>query len=90
MSQENSNELAYRTALCKQINYDLLVRTVVRLSPDVAKEIAESAQEFLRANEQVDPEVNEFFHQTVELVTNVLVDRIKNEMPNNQKESTHE
>lgn len=90
MSQENNNELAYRTALCEQINYDLLVRTVVRLSPDVAKEIAESAQEFLRANEQVNPEVNEFFNQTVELVTNVLVDRIKNEMPNNQKESTHE
>ena len=35
--------------MCRGIEYELLVRTVVRLSPCVLDEIVESAQEFLDA-----------------------------------------
>lgn len=83
MSIEQS-ELDERQALCQRVNYDLLVRTVVRLSDDIEEDIAESGREFLRDNEQDSPEVTAFFEKTVELVSDVLVKRIKNEMLNEE------
>lgn len=86
MSQENSNELAHRVEMCKQINYDLLVRTVVRLAPDVEAEIKKSGQEFLDLNKQDSAAANAFFAETVGYVSDTLVSQIKNEMPKNQKD----
>lgn len=86
----NNTELAHRAAICKQINYELLVRTVVRLAPDLTTEIEKSAQEFLAENKQSTNEANEFFAQTVELVVNTLVETTNNQTKETQKESTHE
>ena len=90
MSQDNNRNTAHQLEICKKINYDLLVRTVVRLAPDVASEIKKSGQEFLEFNEQDSAAANEFFAETVGLVTDALVSQIKNEMPKNQKETNDE
>lgn len=45
----NANDDAEWEEMCRGIEYELLVRTVVRLSPCVLDEIVESAQEFLDA-----------------------------------------
>ena len=82
-----SNELARRHAICKQINYDLLVRTIVRLAPDIEAEIKKSGQEFLAYNEQDSDEANVFFAETVGLVVDVLVSKIKSEVPETKKHS---
>jgi hypothetical protein len=89
MSEKN-NELAHHAAICKQISYELLVRTVVRLAPDLTAEIEKSAQEFLADNNQPTTEANEFFAQTVELVANALVESTNNQTNETQKESNHE
>ena len=44
-----ANDDADWEEMCRAIEYELLVRTVVRLSPCVLDEIVESAQEFLDA-----------------------------------------
>lgn len=86
----NSNELARRAAICKQVNYELLVRTVVRLSPDLATEIKKSAQEFLAENKQATIEGDMFFAETVEIVVNALVENTNSQTNKAEKESNHE
>ncbi len=58
----NANDDAEWEEMCRGIEYELLVRTVVRLSPCVLDEIVESAQELL------DVQPNEHKEQVAEPV----------------------
>lgn len=86
----NISDLVHRAAICKQVGYDLLVRTVVRLSPDLAIELQKSAQEFLAENKQDTIEKDAFFAETVEIVVNALVENTNNQTNQAKKESNHE
>ena len=85
-NQNNLNE-QQAIVLHKQINYDLLVRTVVRLSPNLTSELEKSAKEFLQINEQETTEGNQELADMVKIVANTLANKIHAE---NQKESNHE
>lgn len=75
----NANDDAEWEEMCRGIEYELLVRTVVRLSPCVLDEIVESAQELLDVQPNEHKEqvaepvcftserlVNQILHQAIE------------------------
>ncbi|WP_413190833.1 hypothetical protein [Psychrobacter sp. AT9] len=69
--------------MCRSIEYEMLVRTVVRLSPCVLDEIVESAQEFLDAQPDAHrPTVAE----PVRFTTEKLVNQITRQMVENKDE----
>ena len=72
--------------MCRSIEYEMLVRTVVRLSPCVLDEIVESAQEFLDAQPDAHrPTVAE----PVRFTTEKLVNQITRQMVENKEVGSH-
>lgn len=69
-----ANDDADWEEMCRGIEYELLVRTVVRLAPCVLDEIVESAQEFLDAqpNEHKDRVAEPVRFTTERLVNQIL------------------
>lgn len=68
--------------MCRGIEYELLVRTVVRLSPCVLDEIVESAQEFLDAQ----PDAHrENVAEPVRHTTETLVNQVMRQMVENKE-----
>ena len=64
-------------AMCRGIEYELLVRTVVRLAPCVLDEIVESAQEFLDAQPAIHKEKSA---EAVRFTSERLVNQIMHQM----------
>lgn len=73
--------------MIQDIGYELYARTVDRLSPDVATELAISAKEFL---EEQPPEKREVLRQPVNEIAAEVARQITDQMSNNKEESTHE
>lgn len=74
-----ANDDADWEAMCRGIEYELLVRAVVRLAPCVLDEIVESAQEFLDAqpNEHKDRVAEPVRFTAEKLVNQILHQAIK-------------
>lgn len=72
--------------MCRGIQYELLVRTVVRLSPCVLDEIVESAQEFLDAQPDARREP---VAEPVRFTTERLVNQMTRQMVENKEVDSH-
>lgn len=72
--------------MCRGIQYALLVRTVVRLSPCVLDEIVESAQEFLDAQPDAHREP---VAEPVRFTTERLVNQMTRQMVENKEVDSH-
>ncbi len=73
--------------MCQSIQYELLVRTIVRLAPNLTDEIVASAQEFIDAQ----PEIHhESLAEPVRFTTERVINKISADKAKNQKESTYE
>lgn len=73
--------------MCDAIEFEILVRTIVRLAPDLKAEIEKSGQEFL-SNQ--DTASRHALKEAVGLITNELTTKITTDHDNTQKESNHE
>lgn len=73
--------------MCDAISFEMLVRTVVRLAPDLKAEIKKSGQEFL---DNQDAASSHALKETVDLIANELMTKITTDHDNTQKESNHE
>lgn len=73
--------------MCRGVEYELLVRTIDRLSSDVATELAISAQEFLEAQPA---EQREALRQPVNEIAAEVARQIIEQLSDNQKENNHE
>lgn len=81
-----ANDDADWKEMCEGIGYELLVRTVVRLSPCVLDELVESAQEFLDAQ----PDAHrEDVAEPVRHTTEVLVNQVMRQMVENKEVGSH-
>lgn len=73
--------------MCDAIGFEILVRTIVRLAPDLKAEIEKSGQEFL-SNQ--DTASRHALKEAVGFIANELMTRITTDHDNTQKESNHE
>ncbi|MDN5665096.1 MAG: hypothetical protein L0G41_02580 [Psychrobacter sp.] len=73
--------------MCDAISFEILVRTIRRLAPDLKKEIEKSGQEFL---DNQDAASGHALLETVGLIANELTTKITSDHAKAQKESTHE
>lgn len=82
IKEYKANDDADWEEMCLGIQYELLVRTVVRLSPCVLDEIVESAQEFLDAQ----PDAHrENVAEPVRHTTEILVNQVMYQMVENKE-----
>lgn len=77
-----ANDDADWEEMCRSIEYEMLVRTVVRLSPCVLDEIVESAQEFLDAQPDAHRQT---VAEPVRFTTEKLVNQITRQMVENKE-----
>lgn len=73
--------------MCDAISYELLVRTIQRLAPDLKTELEKSGQEFLD-NQEVDSACA--LTEAVGLIAKELTVKITSDHTKTKKESNHE
>lgn len=81
-----ANDDADWEAMCRGIEFELLVRTAVRLSPNILDEIVESAQEFLDAQPVMH---KDNLAEPVRFTVERLVNQITYQMVENKKAETN-
>lgn len=88
MSEKSySLDIVGTAQMCDAISFEMLVRTVVRLAPDLKAEIEKSGQEFL-SNQ--DTASRHALKEAVGFIANELMTRIATDHDNTQKETNHE
>ena len=68
--------------MCRNIEYELLVRTIVRIAPDLIGAIVESAQEFIDAQPEI---FRESVAEPVRFTSERLIKKMTADMAKNQK-----
>ena len=88
MSEKSySLDIVGTAQMCDAISFEMLVRTVVRLAPDLKAEIEKSGQEFL---DDQDAATSHTLKEAVGLIANELMTKITTDHDNTKKESNHE
>lgn len=88
MSEKHySLDVVGTSEMCDAIGFEILVRTVVRLAPDLKAEIETSGQEFL---DNQNTASRHALKEAVGLITNELMTKITTDHDNTQKETNHE